>query len=68
MASYRFCRTDDVALLVAAYNRCYRPHFPDEPELTVDAFRLLIRERNLWLDLHLLVRTVPAVLTGRGAC
>jgi exopolysaccharide biosynthesis polyprenyl glycosylphosphotransferase len=27
-----------------------------------------IRRRGFWLDLQLLVRTVPAVLKGRGAC
>lgn len=48
MASYRFCRSDDVPLLVEAYNACYRVHFPELPEMTVDAFKRLIRELNLW--------------------
>ena len=48
MSSYRFCRSDDVPLLVRAYNRCYRVHFPELPEMTVDEFRRLIRELNLW--------------------
>ncbi|MBR9990942.1 MAG: sugar transferase, partial [Gemmatimonadetes bacterium] len=26
-----------------------------------------IRDWNLWLDMRLLVRTIPAVLSGRGA-
>ena len=48
MSSYRFCRTDDIPLLVRAYNRCYRVHFDDLPEMTVDDFRRRIRELNLW--------------------
>ena len=48
MASYRFCRTDDVALLVQAHNVCYRPHFPDVPPLTVDGFRRFAKEIDLW--------------------
>ena len=28
MASYRFCRTDDVSLLVDALNRCWSLYFP----------------------------------------
>ena len=27
MAAYRFCRTDDIALLVDALNRCWAPYF-----------------------------------------
>jgi len=48
MPGYRFCRTDDVPLLVEAYNRCYAVHFEDEPPLTVDEFKRNIRELNLW--------------------
>ncbi len=48
MSSYRFCRTDDVALLVEAYNRCYRVHFGGLPELTVADFKAEIRRINLW--------------------
>jgi GNAT superfamily N-acetyltransferase len=48
MSSYRFCRSDDVALLVEAYNSCYRVHFPELPELTVETFRERIRRQNLW--------------------
>lgn len=48
MASYRFCRSDDVPLLVQAYNLCCRPHFPDLPELTVDRFKTWIRRLDLW--------------------
>ncbi|MCP3980162.1 MAG: GNAT family N-acetyltransferase [bacterium] len=48
MSAYRFCRSDDVPLLVRAYNECYRVHFPDLPEMTVDRFKRLIKIRNLW--------------------
>jgi ribosomal protein S18 acetylase RimI-like enzyme len=48
MSSYRFCRTDDIALLVDAWNRCGRPHDPGAPPLTVEQFKLDIRELGLW--------------------
>ena len=48
MASYRFCRSDDVPLLVRAYNACYRVHFPDLPEMTVDRLKRYAREIDLW--------------------
>lgn len=48
MSAYRFCRTDDIALLVDAWNRCGLPHFPDAPPLTVLAFKQEIRELDLW--------------------
>ncbi len=35
-------------LLVEAWNACYGPHFPDEPELTVERFKRETRELNLW--------------------
>src|SRR5499427_2837444 len=34
MPSYRFCRPDDLMLIVRAINTCYRLHYPDEPEMT----------------------------------
>lgn len=48
MAGYRFCRSDDVPRLVEAYNACYRVHFPDLPELTLDGFKRWIREIQVW--------------------
>ncbi len=48
MSAYRFCRTDDIALLVDAWNRCGLPHFPSEPPLTVSGFKQEIRELDLW--------------------
>ena len=31
VSAYRFCRTDDVDLLVDALNRCWSPYFPSDP-------------------------------------
>ena len=48
MSSYRFCRTDDIALLVDAQNRCWAPYFPDEPPMTPAAFKRSIRDLQIW--------------------
>ena len=48
MSSYRFCRTDDIGLLVDALNRCWLPHFPDEPPMTAPAFKRSIRDLQVW--------------------
>ena len=48
MSSYRFCRTDDVSLLVEALNRCWSPHFPDEPAITPASFKRSIRDLQVW--------------------
>jgi ribosomal protein S18 acetylase RimI-like enzyme len=48
LAGYRFCRTDDAAALVRAWNACYRVHFPDLAPLTEETFRRLVRELDLW--------------------
>ena len=48
MSSYRFCRTDDIALLVDALNRCWAPYFPEEPALTPAAFKRSIRDLQVW--------------------
>jgi ribosomal protein S18 acetylase RimI-like enzyme len=48
LSAYRFCRTDDIALLVDAWNRCGLPHFPGAPPLTVAGFKQEIRELDLW--------------------
>jgi hypothetical protein len=48
MSSYRFCRTDDVQLLVDALNRCWSPHFPDEPAMTPASFKRSIRDLQVW--------------------
>ena len=48
MAAYRFCRTDDIALLVDALNRCWAPYCPDEPPMTRAAFKRSIRDLQVW--------------------
>jgi GNAT superfamily N-acetyltransferase len=48
VSSYRFCRTDDVSLLVDALNRCWSPHFPDEPAVTPASFKRSIRDLQVW--------------------
>jgi GNAT superfamily N-acetyltransferase len=48
VSSYRFCRTDDVSLLVDALNRCWSPHFPDEPAMTPASFKRSIRDLQVW--------------------
>src|SRR5688572_16796123 len=48
MSAYRFCRTDDIALLVDALNRCWSPYFPDEPPVTPAAFKRSIRDLQVW--------------------
>jgi len=48
VSSYRFCRTDDIALLVDATNRCWAPYFPDEPPMTPEAFKRSIRDLQVW--------------------
>jgi len=48
LSAYRFCRTDDIGLLVDALNRCWSPHFPDAPPMTPAAFKRSIRDLQVW--------------------
>ena len=48
MSAYRFCRTDDIGLLVDALNRCWSPYFPDEPPITPATFKRSIRDLQVW--------------------
>jgi len=48
MSSYRFCRTDDVSLLVDALNHSWSPHFPGEPAMTPETFKRSIRDLQVW--------------------
>jgi GNAT superfamily N-acetyltransferase len=48
VSAYRFCRTDDIGLLVDALNRCWAPYFPDEPSMTPAAFKRSIRDLQVW--------------------
>jgi GNAT superfamily N-acetyltransferase len=48
MSAYRFCRTDDIGLLVDALNRCWAPYFPEEPPETAVSFKRSIRDLQVW--------------------
>lgn len=48
MTAYRFCRSDDVPLLVAAHNACWLPSFPDQEPLDESDLKGLVREQDLW--------------------
>lgn len=48
MSAYRFCRTDDIALLVDALNRCWSAYFPGELPITQAAFKRSIRDLQVW--------------------
>jgi hypothetical protein len=48
MSAYRFCRTDDIGLLVDALNRCWAPHFPGESPTTPASFKRSIRDLQVW--------------------
>jgi len=48
MTAYRFCRSDDIGLLVDAMNRCWAPYVPDEPPMTPEAFKRSIRDLQVW--------------------
>jgi len=48
VSSYRFCRTDDIGLLVDALNRCWLPYFPDQGAMTPAAFKRSIRDLQVW--------------------
>jgi GNAT superfamily N-acetyltransferase len=53
MSAYRFCRTDDIALLVDALNRCWAPYHPDEPPVTPAAFKRSIRDLQVWCSSYM---------------
>jgi GNAT superfamily N-acetyltransferase len=48
VSGYRFCRTDDIPLLVEAYNTCCGDRRRTEPQLTVEGFKRDARELGLW--------------------
>jgi GNAT superfamily N-acetyltransferase len=48
LSAYRFCRTDDIDLLVGALNRCWSPYFPEEPPVTAALFKRSIRDLQVW--------------------
>lgn len=48
MSAYRFCRTDDITLLVEALRRCWWPYARNSPEPTVASFKREIRDLQVW--------------------
>jgi GNAT superfamily N-acetyltransferase len=48
VSAYRFCRSDDIGLLVEAVNRCWLPYFPDEGPVTPAVFKRSIRDLQVW--------------------
>lgn len=48
MTAYRFCRTDDMALLVAAYESCRGEEDAGAPALDRAGLKDLVRELDLW--------------------
>ncbi len=48
MPAYRFCRSDDIALLTDALNACYVVHYPDQDPLSTGDFKREIRELSVW--------------------
>jgi ribosomal protein S18 acetylase RimI-like enzyme len=48
LTAYRFCRTDDMGLLVEAHEHCRGPEDAGEPALDRDGFKRLVRDLDLW--------------------
>jgi len=70
VAGYRFCRTDDLPLLVETHNACWLPWFPSERPLTLEDLKRDIRELNVWgveLDARVRWRPRGRVLIGASA-
>ncbi len=48
MASYRFCRPDNIPSLVRAINECYAVHRPRTLPMTVERFRAEMKSIDVW--------------------
>src|SRR5262245_39745379 len=48
MPLYRFCRPEDIPMIVQALNACYDAHFPQRPAMTVAQFREEMGLVSLW--------------------
>lgn len=48
MPLYRFCRPEDIPMIVQALNACYEVHFPRRPDMTVAQFREEMGLISLW--------------------
>ena len=49
MTAYRFCRSDDLALLADAHERCRGPEDAGAPPLDRAGMKGLIRDIDLWI-------------------
>ena len=68
---YRFCRSDEIGLLVDALNRCWAPYFPDEPPMTPATFKRSIRDLQVWCSSSiqsLCAQRYHRIHAGRAAC
>lgn len=61
MASYRFCRSDDVPLLIRAYNECFRPPGGTEP-IDRDRFKWWVRALELWTSSCMVATEGPQLI------
>lgn len=48
MTAYRFCRPDDMQLLIHAINTCVIPHIPGAAEFTAEDYSRSVRDFGLW--------------------
>ena len=48
MVAYRFCRPDDIPLLVRAVNECFVPYWAGARPVTVESFRADMKELDVW--------------------
>jgi GNAT superfamily N-acetyltransferase len=48
MPGYRFCRTDDVPLLVEATNACRGPESAGDAPVTLESWKTSVRELDVW--------------------
>jgi len=48
VSAYRFCRTDDIGLLVDALNRCWLPYVAGGGPMTPAVFKRSIRDLQVW--------------------
>src|ERR671923_1829651 len=48
MPLYRFCRPEDIPMIVQALNACYDVHCPQQPAMTVAQFREEMGLISLW--------------------
>jgi GNAT superfamily N-acetyltransferase len=67
LPAYRFCRSDDIALLSDALNACYLVHLEDQDAMSSADFKREIRELNVWSSSCMVAsddRDPIAVVTG----